>query len=43
MSDDVLDVPILEKSELYVATVNAQSLALDCADWVSSWMRGEEL
>ncbi|WP_063656194.1 KdsC family phosphatase [Aliivibrio fischeri] len=41
LGDDVLDIPIFEKVGLAVAPIDAHSLAIDSADWVSSLKGGE--
>lgn len=42
VGDDVLDIPIFEKVGLAVAPIDAHSLAIDSADWVSSLEGGQE-
>lgn len=39
--DDVLDIPIFEKVGLAVAPIDAHSLAIDSADWVSTLEGGK--
>ncbi|MBE8607844.1 KdsC family phosphatase [Vibrio sp. OPT10] len=41
LGDDVLDIPIFEKVGLAVAPIDAHSLAIDSADWVSSLEGGK--
>ena len=41
LGDDVLDIPIFEKVGLAVAPIDAHSLAIDSADWVSSIQGGK--
>lgn len=41
LGDDVLDVPIFEKVGLSAAPIDAHSLAIDSADWVSSLEGGK--
>ena len=41
LGDDVLDIPIFEKVGLAVAPIDAHSLAISNADWVSSLKGGD--
>lgn len=41
LGDDVLDIPIFEKVGLSAAPIDAHSLAIDNADWVSSLEGGK--
>lgn len=41
LGDDVLDIPIFEKVGLAIAPIDAHSLAIDNADWVSNLKGGE--
>lgn len=41
LGDDVLDIPIFEKVGLAIAPIDAHSLAIDNADWVSSLKGGD--
>lgn len=41
LGDDVLDIPIFEKVGLSAAPIDAHSLAIDSADWISSLEGGK--